>query len=323
MRQRPPCVFLDRASIDLDDLDLSQIEQSTELVSHAGCSADEVLDKCRDAEIIIVNKVRLQREHFTALPRLRLVCVIATGTNNVDLGAASESGVVVCNVRDYAAASVSQHVMMLILALTGHFLQYQRDIHQGAWQNQDQFCLLTYPMQELQGKTIGLIGYGHIAHAVEKLALAFGMQVLIGQSLNPASANQPDRVELDELYRQSDIISVHCPLTEQSRNLITRREFDLMKPSAMVINAARGGIINETDLIAALQGGQIAGAGIDCLTEEPPSADHPLITAELPQLIITPHNAWGTIQARQRLVDGTARNIQDYLDQAIHNQVNP
>ncbi len=323
MKQRPLCVFLDRASIDLDDLDLAQIEQSTELVSHASSSADEVADKCRDAEVIIVNKVLLQREHFTALPRLRLVCVIATGTNNVDLAAASESGVVVCNVRDYAAASVSQHVMMLILALTSHFLQYQRDIEQGAWQSQDQFCLLSYPMQELQGKTIGLIGYGHIAHAVEKLALAFGMQVLIGQSLNPASAKQPDRVELDELYQQSDIISVHCPLTEQSRNLINRREFELMKPSAIVINAARGGIINETDLIDALQNGRIAGAGIDCLTKEPPPADHPMISAHIPQLIVTPHNAWGTIQARQRLVDGTAQNILNYLNNSIQNQVNP
>ena len=323
MKQRPLCVFLDRASIDLDDLDLSLIEQSTELVNHASCSTDELVDKCRDAEIIIVNKVLLQREHFTALPRLKLVCVIATGTNNVDLAAASESGVIVCNVRDYAAASVSQHVMMLILALTTHFLQYQRDIEQGAWQAQDQFCLLSYPMQELQGKSIGLIGYGHIAHAVEKLALAFGMQVLIGQSLNPTATKQAGRVELDQLYRQSDVISVHCPLTEQSRNLINRREFELMKPSAIVINAARGGIINETDLIDALQNGRIAGAGIDCLTQEPPPADHPMITARIPQLILTPHNAWGTIQARQRLVDGTAQNIQDYLNNAINNQVNP
>ncbi len=323
MPQPPLCVFLDRASIDLDDLDLSAIEQSCDLVSHASSDTDQLLDKCRDAEIIIVNKVKLQREQLTALPRLKLICVIATGTNNVDLAAAADCGIAVCNVRDYAAASVSQHVLMLILALTTHFLQYQRDIQQGAWQNQDQFCLLTYPMQELQGKTIGLIGYGHIAHAVEKLALAFGMQVLIGQSLNPAAAAQPDRVDLDQLYQQSDIISVHCPLTEQSRNLITRREFQMMQPSAIVINAARGGIVNEDDLIEALRSGLIGGAGIDCLTEEPPPADHPMISAQLPQLIVTPHNAWGTIQARQRLVDGTAANIQDYLNHAIKNQVNP
>ena len=322
MSQQPRCVFLDRASIDCDDLDLSAIAGSTELILHDASHADEVIDKCADAEIIIVNKVRLEREHFAALPALKLICVIATGTNNVDLAAASEHAISVCNVRNYGAASVSQHVMLLTLALTTNFLAYQQDIHDGAWQNQDQFCLLTHPMQELQGKTIGLIGYGHIAHAVEKLALAFGMQVLIGQSLNPAARPQPDRVALDELYRQSDVISLHCPLTEQSRDLISRREFDLMKPSAIIINAARGGIINETDLIEALRSGRIAGAGIDCLTEEPPAPDHPMITAQLPQLIITPHNAWGTLQARQRLVDGTGANIRDYLNHDIRNQVN-
>ena len=323
MNKKPECVFLDRASIDCNDLNFSDIQSSTQLTVFDSTPAEEVITHCRTAEVVIVNKVKLQREHFAELSGLKLVCVIATGTNNVDLAAASEFGVIVCNVKNYAAASVSQHVFLLILSLMTNFLAYQKDIKQGSWQKQDQFCLLTHPMQELQGKTMGLIGYGHIAKAVDKLAQAFGMEILIGQSLNPASPKKQGRVELDDLFLQSDIISLHCPLTEQSRNLVTQREFALMKSSAIIINAARGGIINEVDLLEALQTGRIAGAGVDCLVQEPPAPDNPMMTTDLAQLIITPHNAWGTSQARQRLVDGTAANIHDYLNHNIKNQVNP
>ena len=309
------CVFLDKNSIDCGDMDFSLIESLTQLEMLDTCSSDEVVAKAGHAEIIISNKVNLGAKHFLQLPKLKLICVIATGTNNIDLVAAEKHGVMVRNVKDYAAASVSQHVFMLILALSSGFLEYQRDVKQGAWQNQDQFCLLSHPMQELNGKTIGLIGYGHIAQSVERIALAFGMKVMIAQSFNPAN-NYENRTDLNTLLAQSDVISLHCPLSDQTKNLIAKEEFSQMKSNAIIINTARGGIIHESDLLNALKTGEIAAAGIDCLSTEPPTASDPMITANLPQLIITPHNAWGSVQARQRLVDGTAQNIDNFLKTA-------
>ena len=309
------CVFLDKNSIDCGDMDFSVIESLTQLEILDTCSSDEVVAKASHAEIIISNKVNLGAKHFEQLPKLKLICVIATGTNNIDLVAAEKHGIMVRNVKDYAAASVSQHVFMLILALSSGFLEYQRDVKQGAWQNQDQFCLLSHPMQELNGKTIGLIGYGHIAQSVERIALAFGMKVLIAQSFNPAN-NYENRTDLNTLLAQSDVISLHCPLSDQTKNLIAKEEFSQMKSNAIIINTARGGIIHESDLLDALKTGEIAAAGIDCLSTEPPTASDPMITANLPQLIITPHNAWGSVQARQRLVDGTAKNIDNFLKTA-------
>lgn len=233
MNTVPDCVFLDRQSIDCDDLDLSAIETSTQFKSFDRCDSDEVYAKAGTAEIIIVNKVKLTKKHFDKLHQLKLVCVIATGTNNIDHSAASEHGVIVANVKDYAAASVSQHVFMLILSLTTRFLDYQADIKNGEWQTQDQFCLLTHPMQELKNKTLGLIGYGHIAKAVEKIALAFGMKVIVAQSLS-GSQNQSDRVPLNVLLSSADVISIHCPLTEQTQDLISQNEFEIMKSQAIV-----------------------------------------------------------------------------------------
>lgn len=322
MTSKPNCTFLDRDSIDCDDLDFAALNDLTDLQLLPACRSDEIAARAGNSEVIVVNKVVIGAEQFAQLPKLKLVCVIATGTNNIDLEAASNHGVIVCNVRDYAAASVSQHVFMLILALTTRFLEYQQDINNGAWQAQDQFCLLSHPMQELSGKTLGLIGYGHIAHAVGKIAEALGMKVVIAQSFRKDSTTQPGRVPLDDLLADADVISIHCPLTEQTRDLIARPQFQKMKPDAIIINTARGGIINEADLLAALQAGEIAGAGIDCLVTEPPRPDDPMITSRLPQLIITPHNAWGTRQARQRLLDGTVQNIRDYLDGQAPNQVN-
>ncbi len=321
MASKPICLFLDRDSIDCSDLDFSALEAITDLRTLPGCASDHVIEAAADTEVIIVNKVVLQEAHFARLPRLKLVCVIATGTNNIDLPGATRHGVIVCNVRDYAAASVSQHVFMLILALSTRFLDYQDDIRAGAWQAQDQFCLLTHPMQELNGKTLGLIGYGHIARAVEGIALACGMQVLISESFS--GEQRPGRTPFADVLRDADVISLHCPLTERTRNLIGSAELKAMKRDAIIINTARGGIINEADLLDALTTDTIGGAGIDCLVKEPPDADDPMITSQLKRLIVTPHNAWGTLQARQRLLDGTVHNIRDYLGGQVSSQVNP
>ena len=308
------CVFLDRLSLDLGDLDLSAIENMTHFRSYDSTTPQQVVERTSDAEIIIVNKVVLNEALLRQLPRLKLICVIATGINNIDLAVANELGIKVCNVKDYSAAAVSQHVFMLILALYTNFTSYQNDIQKGEWQAQDQFCLLSHPIFELKGKTLGIIGYGHIARAVHRIALAFEMKVIIAQSLSVNAEPSTDRVSLTELLKQSDIVTIHCPLTELSRNLIAAAQFRQMKNSALLINTARGGIVNEQDLIEALTSGEIAGAGIDSIAEEPPSPSNPIMQQQLPQLIVTPHNAWGAVEARQRLVDGTAANIESFLD---------
>jgi glycerate dehydrogenase len=307
------CVFLDRLSIDCDDLDFSAIEQITDYRAYERSDEGNIIDHARDAEIIISNKSKLGMTQFEQLPELKIICVIATGTNNIDLEAAAERGIRVVNVKDYAAAAVSQHVMLLMLALAGNFLRYQQDIRDGVWQRQDQFCLLNHPIMSLQGKTLGLIGYGHIATAVEHKARAFDMQVIISQSLRPDAPVQADRLAFEQILQQSDFISLHCPLSEFSRNLFGKPEFEQMKNRAFLINTARGGIINEAELLVALKSGEIAGAALDSIEHEPPSVDDPVITTQLPNLIITPHNAWATLQARQQLVDSTAQNIRDFL----------
>ena len=306
-------MFLDRLSIDRDDLDFSAIEQLTDYRVYDRSDAGNIIDHARDADIIISNKSKLGAVQFKLLPKLKLICVIATGTNNIDLDAAARHGIEVVNVKDYAAASVSQHVMLLMLALAGNFLPYQQDIRDGVWQKQDQFCLLDHPIMSLQGKTLGLVGYGHIAQAVKLKALAFDMQVIIAQSLRPYAPEQTDRLAFEQILQQSDFISLHCPLSEFTHNLFGKREFAQMKNTAFIINSARGAIINEAELLAALKSGEIAGAALDSIEHEPPAADDPIICAQLPNLIITPHNAWATRQARQQLVDSTAQNIRHFL----------
>ena len=313
MENKPSCVLLDKESLRPEDLNFSELSSISRLTEYAQTRPEELLSRCDNSEIIITNKVVITSEHLEQLKHLKLVCVIATGTNNVDLKAAADLGIPVCNVKNYGAASVGQHVMMLMLSLSTHYNAYQKAIRNGRWQSQDQFCLLDYPMSELQGKTLGLIGYGHIAQQVEKLALAFGMNVVIAQSLNPQSRADANRLNLQQLLPQVDFLSLHCPLSDRSLNLINSQSFSQMKKTACIINTARGGIINEQDLVDALESGEIAGAGIDCLTEEPPSEQHVLLQCQHPNLIITPHNAWGTKEARQRLVDGTVSNIKHFI----------
>jgi len=310
---RPVCLFADRASLDRGDMDVSKIESLTRFDSRDALPAGSLASAAADAEILIVNKIPIGAEELAALPRLRLLCVIATGVNNIDLDAARAAGVPVVNVRDYAAAAVSQHAFMLMLALSTRFRDYQRDIENGRWQAQPLFCLLDHPICELAGKTLGLIGYGHIARAVERIGLAFGMEVLIARSLRPDAEQRPGRVDLESLLRGSDVVSLHCPLSEHSHHLIGEEQLRLMKADALLINTARGGIIDEPALLKALQRGWIGGAGLDCLEQEPPANDNPVIQARLSNLIITPHNAWGAREARQRLVDGTAENIRRFL----------
>lgn len=294
-------VFLDHTSLDLGDLDLSPWRETfSDLVLHASTTPDQVAERLKDAEVAISNKIVIDAATFAACPGLKLVLVTATGVNNIDLDAARKHGVVVSNCQGYGTPSVAQHTLMLLLAMATRLPDYQQAIHQGQWQKSKQFCLLDFPIVELEGKTLGLLGHGELGGAVAKLAEAFGMRVLSGQI--PGRPARPDRVPLNELLPQVDALTLHCPLNDHTRDMIGAHELSLLKPKAFVINTARGGLINEQALADALRNGHLAGAATDVLTVEPPVNGNPLLSGDIPRLIITPHSAWGSQEARQRIV---------------------
>jgi glycerate dehydrogenase len=301
-------VILDAKSIDNGDIDFSALESVAEHWQYYDNTyASDIKARIEEAEIVIVNKVNLQRQHIAQARKLKLICVAATGTNNVDLEAAKEASVTVANVTHYATPSVVQHVFCLVLALTRKLNQYQAAIRNGYWQKSEFFCLLDYPITELAGKTLGIIGYGELGKAVANVGNAFGMRVLVAD--RKGASPRQGRVSFEQLMSESDVVSLHCPLTPETANLIDEKELALMKVNALLINTARGGIVNETALLNALTSGALGGAGIDVLTEEPPVRGNPLLDAELPNLIVTPHIAWASVEARQRLIDEVAENI--------------
>lgn len=316
-------VFLDTDSLDRGDLNWSSLEDlPSNLVLYSTTRPEQVAERIRDSEILISNKVVLDRPVLEQAQEVRLICVAATGTNNVDLDYCQQRGITVSNVRDYATASVVQHVFSLILNLTTRLLDYRAAVQKGDWSRSEQFCLLDYPISELSGKTLGIIGYGVLGKAVAELAGAFGLKVLVSQ--RPGSSEcQPDRTPLDELYARSDIISLHCPLAENTRDLISEDALRKMRPHALLINAARGGLIDEAALARALRNGHIAGAGLDVLSQEPPPEDHLLLASDIPNLLITPHIAWASIESRQRLLDQLAENIMAFLNEKPRNVVTP
>lgn len=312
-------VFLDRDSLDRGDLNFSGLDNIAADWQFFGQTHNEDLQaRIADASILISNKVVIDEAAMTAAPKLKLICVAATGYNNVDIAAAQTLGIKVCNVRGYATPSVSQHVFAMMLSLTIRLSAYRRAVIKGDWQASQHFCLLDYPIEELAGKTLGIVGYGELGKAVARIGEAFGMQIIISQ--RPAGEPQSGRVSFNELLEKSDVISLHCPLTPETKNLIGRDELRQMKSSALLINTARGGIVNEQALADALRDNYIGGAGIDVLSEEPPQTN-PLLEKGIPNLIITPHIAWASRNARQRLLDEINLNIQAYLEGQTRNLV--
>ena len=300
-------VFLDTASLDLGDLDLQPLRQAFgELVLHPASAPGEIAGRLREANVAISNKAPISAETLARCPDLRLILVTATGTNNIDLTAARERGIAVANCQGYGTASVAQHAILLLLALATRLPDYQAAVRAGRWQQSTQFCLLDFPIVELAGKTLGLLGHGELGGAVARLAEAFGMRVLLGQL--PGRPPRADRLALDELLPQVDAISLHCPLTEQTRGMIGQRELDLMKPGAFIVNTARGGLIDEQALADTLRRGHLGGAATDVLSVEPPKDGNPLLAGDIPRLIVTPHNAWGSREARQRIVGQVTDN---------------
>ncbi len=281
---------------------------------------ERVLEHARDAEVLVTNKVRLPAELITALPQLRLIVCAATGVDNVDVEVARGRGVVVCNVRGYAAHSVPEHAFAMLLALRRNLLRYRQALEDGEWARSPIFCLLTWPNEDLYGSTLGVIGGGALGQAVARIGQAFGMNVLLAERRD-AVAIRPQRVPFDRVLADSDVISLHLPLTPQTRNLIGVMELAAMKRNAILINTARGGIIDETALLAALRDGRIAGACLDVLATEPPGADHPLVSARLPNLLVTPHIAWASRQAQQYLADEVVANIAAFFRGETRNRV--
>lgn len=305
-------VFLDIASINPQDLDLQPLLATLDnwqTFDHT--SAQECAARIRDAAVVVTNKVVIDDTLIRTADKLQLICVAATGTNNIDSKSAEKNGVAVKNVRAYATASVTEHVFALLLTLTRQLDRYRAA--SAKWPDADHFCVFDAPIQELAGKKLGIIGYGELGSAVARLGQALGMHILIAQSAH--SRVKPDRIPLDEFLPQVDVLSLHCPLTTATEHLIGRHELGLMQSHAILINTARGGLIDDQALLAALRTGQISAAAIDVLTEEPPPENLPLINAKLPNLIVTPHVAWASQPARQRLVNGVAENIRAFLAQ--------
>lgn len=299
-------VFLDAES--LSDLDLSTLSSLfDDFAVYQQTSPEETAKRIQDVEVVILNKVRLSRELMAEAPKLKLVCLVATGTDNVDCAGAAELGITVCNCQAYGTDSVVQHVFSMIFAMHTNLITYDRAVREGKWQQATQFCMLDYPITELKEKTLGIIGYGTLGKGVAAVAEALGMKVLVGR--RPGLEQEDERIPIPELLPQVDVLTLHCPLTDQTRNVIDEKAFQLMKPTAFLVNAARGGVVDEVALADALRKGTIAGAAVDVLTKEPPDDDNPLLAGDIPNLIITPHCAWGSLQARTRIVEQTVENI--------------
>jgi glycerate dehydrogenase len=316
-------VFLDFGTVSHDDLDTSALERALPGISLYSTSTEaEVDERIAGSQFILTNKLAISRARMRAVPELRFIGLTATGTNNVDLEAARKLGIAVCNIRDYCTVSVVQHVLGVILALTHRLREYGQAAIDGTWARCEQFSVPGAPIRELSGKVLGVVGFGTLGRSVAKAAqAALGMRVLVAQRPGSAGGREADttsiigpvRVTLDELLRSADVLSLHCPLTPATTGMIGRRELALMKPEALLINTARGGLVDLDALADALRAGDLGGAAIDVLPQEPPVSGSPLFAPGIPNLIVTPHVAWAAFEARQRAVDELALNIEDFL----------
>ena len=305
-------VFLDHSSLDLGDLDLSELSDCFDRFDvHCATAPEQVVERLQGANVVISNKVVLDAATLKACPALKLILVAATGTNNVDLQAARAQGIVVSNCQGYGTPSVAQHTLALLLALATRLPDYQQAVAAGKWGQARQFCLLDFPIVELEGKTLGLLGHGELGGAVARLAEAFGMRVLAGQL--PGRPARDDRLSLDELLPQVDALTLHCPLNDSTRHMLGAAQLAQLKPGAFIVNTARGGLIDEQALADALRSGHLGGAATDVLSVEPPVHGNPLLAGDIPRLIVTPHSAWGAVEARQRIVGQLAENAQAFL----------
>jgi len=304
-------IFLDIDTVYHDDLDLDDLRATLPEWTFLTTGTGDISELSMQAEVLVSNKVMLDAGTIDRAENLKLICIAATGTNNVELAAAAAKGITVCNVRNYATPSAVEHVFSLILCLWRSLPQYLHAVDHDRWQESETFCMLDYPIRELAGQTLGIIGFGEIGRAVAATGHAFGMTVLVAE--RHGAPVRSGRTPFHEVLSRSDIVSLHCPLTGDTHNLIGRAELLCMKRNAILINIARGGIVNEKALADALLSGNIGGAALDVLTDEPPRSGNPLLSHSLPNLIVTPHIAWASSNSRQRLVNEVAANIRAFL----------
>lgn len=282
------------------------------LTEYTQTDAADTFNRIQDADIVISNKVVLGDAEMAAAPKLKLIAVSATGYNNIDIQAAQQRGITVCNIRAYGNESVAEHAFMLMITLMRNLPAYQRDVAAGMWQNAASFCHFGAPIRDLNGKTLAIIGKGNIGKTLARYAEAFHMKVIFAEHKH-ATTTRPGYTPFQEAIHQADVVSLHCPLTADTAGLIDETVLQNMKPQAVLINCGRGGLVDEHALIAALKYGQLGGAGFDVLSQEPPPADHPLIKNRLPNLIVTPHIAWGSNEARANLFRILNENINCFV----------
>ncbi|MEJ2604008.1 MAG: D-2-hydroxyacid dehydrogenase [Gammaproteobacteria bacterium] len=321
--RRPTAVFLDIDTMGSGDLDTTPLAEAVdgELEIHGGTEPERVIERIADAELVFLNKVRLGRRELESAPRLGFVGLTATGVDNIDLEAASELGIVVSNIRDYCTRSVAQHVTGVMLALTHRLSEYRALVAAGDWEQAGNFCLLDYSIRELCGRRLGIVGYGALGRGVARVGEALGMEPMISE--RPGAARvRPDRQPFETVLTEADVLSLHCPLTESNRGMIGADELARMKPDALLINTARGALVDTAALAAALAEGRIAGAAIDVLPQEPPVDGDPLLEYRGDNLILTPHIAWAARESRQRAIDELAANARAWLAGEPRNRVN-
>jgi glycerate dehydrogenase len=302
-------VFIERNTIQAN---FRRPDFDHEWIEYPESTAEEVPERIHEATVIISNKLSLGEVQLSQAPQVKLIAIAATGSDCVDLDYCRARGITVCNVRGYAANSVPEHVLMLILALRRNLLAYRREVLEGRWQHSKQFCLLAHPLHDINGGTIGIVGYGAIGKSMARLSKAAGMRVLISEHKNARDA-RAGRTGFVEMLQQSDIVTLHCPLTDDTRDMFGRSEFEMMRRNALLINTARGALVREDALIDALKNGLIAGAAVDCLRQEPPTNGNPLLDLDLPNLIVTPHVAWASDEAMQALADQVIDNIEAFI----------
>lgn len=319
-QQHTICV-LDGHALNPGDLSWNEIASLGKLTIYDRTTPEDVIERAKDADILLINKINMTADVINQLPNLKYIGEQATGFNNIDLQTARERGIIVTNIPAYSTNSVAQLVFAHILNITNRVGHYAKEVRKGSWTNSLDFCYWNTPLIELAGKTIGIIGLGHTGQAVARIAEGFGMKVCAFTSKNFLQLPHDIRkVSLDELFSTCDVISLHCPLTSETKNLVNADRLKLMKKTAILINTSRGPVINEKDLADALNSGTIAAFGGDVLSSEPPKADNPLLTAK--NCYLTPHTAWGTHEARTRLMTILKENIEAYLNGKPQNVVN-
>jgi glycerate dehydrogenase len=315
-------VFLDVGSVDGGDLDRARLRTSLSgWTWHEFTEPAETAKRIREADVIVSNKCMLDANALAGARQLKLIVVAATGTNNVDLYAAEQMGITVCNTRDYATNSLVQHVITMMLNLLTGQPFYRQRVSAGDWSRARQFSLFDRPIREATGLNLGVFGYGVLGKAVAEKARSMGMGILASE--RRGATPRPGRLDFRQVVAHADVLSLHCPLTADTRNLFDRQVMYAMKPGAILINTARGGLVNEQDLADCLREGVVGGAGVDTLTQEPPPPDHPLLANDIPNLIVTPHNAWASKTARQALLDQVAVTIKGFQRGERINRVKP